>query len=98
MKKNVSIIWSEMAKESLLSIYLYHKQFSETGAKKIKNQLLLAPKSILYSKQYQIDNINPKYRRIVLRDYKILYIEKNNDLLILDIICTLQSPEVLKNK
>ena len=81
----------------LAFIYIINN-FQKRGQKKIKNQLLLAPKSIPYSKQYQIDDINPKYRRIILRDYKILYIEKNNDLLILDIICTLQSPEVLKNK
>jgi plasmid stabilization system protein ParE len=94
----MKIIWSLQAKESLFEIYLYHKQFSESGAKKLRKRLLNAPKTLIFSKQYQLDDINPKYRRIVVSDYKILYNEVNGELWMLDIVCSLQSPDILKSK
>ena len=50
--------------------------------------LLKAPKTIHYSGQYQVDDINPNYRRIVVRDYKVLYKEEGSVIQILDIVCT----------
>jgi hypothetical protein len=60
--------------------------------------LLKAPKTIHYSGQYQVDDINPNYRRIVVRDYKVLYKEEGSVIQILDIVCTKQSPEILEKK
>jgi len=94
----LKIIWSKQAQEAVKSIYDYHKDKSLQGAKNVKRDILQSPKNIRYSKQYQVDEINPKYRRIVVRDYKILYNENNNIIEIMDVISTLQSPEILKNK
>jgi len=68
------------------------------GAKNVIADILQAPKSIHYSKQYQLDDINPNYRRIVVRDYKLLYKERDNSIQIIDIVCTKQSTEKLKSK
>jgi plasmid stabilization system protein ParE len=92
------IIWTQQAKTALKSIFDYYKERSLQGANTLKAELLLSPKTIHFAKQYQIDEINPKYRRIVVRDYKVLYKEIRGSLYVMDIVCTLQSPEILRNK
>jgi len=62
MEKRV-IIWTLQAKASLKSIYDYYKGKTPQGAVNVKNDLLQSPKTIAFSKQYQVDDINPKYRR-----------------------------------
>lgn len=94
----IEIIWTQQAKLAVKSIYNFYKKKSLQGAKNVKSDLLQSPKLIRFSKQYQLDDINPNYRRIVVRDYKILYKEKGNTIQIMDVICTRQSPEKLKNK
>lgn len=74
--KGIKIIWTKQASESLKNIYNYYRERSPQGALKIQSELLNAPKKIVFSQQYQQDEINPKYRRIVVRDYKVLYLEK----------------------
>jgi plasmid stabilization system protein ParE len=92
-----NIVWTLQAKESLKTIYDYYKERSPQGAKNVKNDLLRSPKTIAFSKQYQVDEINPKYRRIIVRDFKVLYKELQNKIEIIDIISTKQSPGKLKN-
>ncbi len=94
----LKIVWSKQAKEALKSIYSYYKDKSPQGAKNVKSDLLASPKTIFYARQYQVDDINPNYRRIVVRDYKVLYKEKNGEIQVVDIVSTRQSPEVLKKK
>ena len=94
----LKIIWTNQAKESLKSIYNYYKEKSLQGAKNVKLDLLQSPKTIYFSKQYQVDDINPEYRRIVIRDYKVLYKEENGVIQVMDIISTRQSPEILRNR
>lgn len=67
----IAIVWTLQAKESLKTIYNYYKEKSPQGARNVKNELLQSPKTIAFSKQYQVDEINPKYRRIVVRDFKV---------------------------
>jgi len=69
----LKIVWTKQAKTALRKIYEYYKEKSLQGAYNVKSDLLQSPKTILFSKQYQIDDINPKYRRIVVRGYKVLY-------------------------
>ncbi|SFU16173.1 Plasmid stabilization system protein ParE [Algoriphagus locisalis] len=92
------IIWSKQAKESLKSIFEYYKGKSLQGAKNVRSDLLQAPKKILFARQYQKDEINPKYYRIIVRNYKILYLEEDTRILIIDIFSTSQSPDVLASK
>lgn len=96
--KRSKIIWTEQAKLTLKEIYIYYKDISVQVARTMKTEILNSPKRILFSKQYQVDEINPKYRRIIVRHYKVLYREESNIIYIVDIVSTRQSPEKLKNK
>ena len=97
--KKFKIIWTERAKVELKKIYDYYKQKSPKGARNVRSDLLQSPKTIYFSKQYKIDEINPKYRRIIVRrDYKVLYREEDGIIKVLDIVSVKQSPEILKNK
>ncbi len=96
---NYKIIWTNQSKQDLREVYDYWKKKSVQGAKNVRADILKSPKTICYSKQYQIDDINPKYRRIIVRTfYKVLYKEMNNTIYIMGIVSTLQSPDVLKSK
>jgi hypothetical protein len=45
------------------------------------------------------DDINPKYRRIIVRgDYKVLYKEEAEVIIVVDVVSVRQSPEILQNK
>lgn len=96
---NYKIIWTTQAKEDLKSIYNYWREKSIQGARNVRSDILKSPKTIAYAKQYQIDEINSKYRRIIVRsDYKVLYKENNNAIFIMGVISTKQSPKAIKNR
>jgi hypothetical protein len=78
--------------------FSYYKKKSLQGAKNVRLDLLQIPKTIRFAKQYQVDEINPKYRRIVVRDYKVLYKESGNEISVMDAVATKQSPKILKEK
>lgn len=94
----IKVIWTKQAKEAVKSIYDYYKEYSLQGAKNVKTDLLQSSQRIRFTKQYQLDNINPNYRRIVVRDFKVLYKVKGNHIQIMDVICSKESPEKLKIK
>jgi len=94
----VKIIWTKSAIQAVKEIYDYYKEKSPQGAKNVRADLLNSPKSIQYAKQYQVDEINPSYRRIIVRDYKVLYTEQTGTVQVMDVTGTRQSPEILKNK
>ena len=94
-----NVIWTDQAKKELKRIYDYYKEISLQGAKNVRSDLLQSPKTVYFSKQYQIDDINPNYRRIIVRgNYKVLYREESGTIKVMDIVSTKQSPDVLKNK
>lgn len=96
--EEVKIIWTKQAKLAVKNIYDFYKFKSLQGAKNVKSDILKSPKTIYFLKQYQLDEINPNYRRLIVRDYKLLYKVKGNTIQILDVICTKQNPEKLKSK
>ena len=98
MEKIERVDWTDTGKSALKSVFEFHLEYSERSAEMIVNEIVEKADSIIFAKQYQVDEINPKYRRIIVRDYKVLYKERNFIIEILDVICTLQSPEILKNK
>ncbi|WP_339609659.1 type II toxin-antitoxin system RelE/ParE family toxin [uncultured Planktosalinus sp.] len=83
------IVWTRQARESLNSILEYRYSEIPTAYKIVRSDIIQASKNIQFSKQFQKDDIFPKYRRIVVRDYKILYKEKNDTIYILNVVCTL---------
>lgn len=95
MTQKIHIEWTRQAKESLRAIYDFYKEKSPQGARNVKNDLLMSPKTIGFAKQYQVDDINPKYRRIVVRDFKVIYRESDQGIVVIDIVSSRQSPEIL---
>lgn len=98
MVKVIKVEWTETAKKALKFAYNYHLDYSESSAESIVNEIIDTTDSIVFSKQYQVDEINPKYRRIIVRDYKVLYKESGNNIEIMNVVNTQQSPEKLKSK
>ncbi len=96
--KNIKIIWTKQTHAAVKAVFDYYKEKSLQGAKNVKADLLSSPQTIHFSKQYQIDEINPDYRRIVVRDYKVLYKEKSGEIQIMDVVSTKQSLEKSKKK
>ena len=96
--EEIKIIWTKQAKSAVKNIFDFYKIKSLQGAKNVKSDILKSLKTIYFSKQYQLDEINSNYRRIIVRDYKLLYKVKGNTIQIMDVICTKQNPEKLKNK
>lgn len=93
------IIWTNQAKAEVKKIYDYYKEKSPQGAKNVRSDLLQSPKTIYFARQYQLDDINPEYRRIIVRgDFKVLYKEEAGVIKVVDVVSVRQSPEILKNK
>ncbi|WP_414655405.1 type II toxin-antitoxin system RelE/ParE family toxin [Flavobacterium azizsancarii] len=61
---------------------------SVQSAHNIKNDILKITKDIHFTEQYQKDEIESEYRRIIVRDYKILYVEENEVVYIVRIFPT----------
>ncbi|MFP9112316.1 type II toxin-antitoxin system RelE/ParE family toxin [Flavobacterium sp. RHBU_3] len=74
MPQSLFVIWSDEAKADLRSIYnsLLFKNSKET-TQKIREEIISAPEAIVFPEQYQFDEIHYRYRRIIVRNYKILY-------------------------
>jgi plasmid stabilization system protein ParE len=89
------IIWTDKASAQLKSIYDYYKDERQTpqGAKTVKNEILRVARRILHPGQYQKDEIQPEYRRFIVRHYKVLYKEENGNILILRIFNTARNPQ-----
>ncbi|KGO91434.1 type II toxin-antitoxin system RelE/ParE family toxin [Flavobacterium subsaxonicum] len=68
------IKWSDEAIADLRSIYynLLERNSEETSLK-IRSEIFSAPKQIVFPEQFQIDEIYNKYRRVIIRNYKVLY-------------------------
>lgn len=97
--KNLKIIWTLQAIDDLKNIYNFWKKKSLHGANNVRSDIIRSPKTIYFSEQYQIDDINLKYRRIIVRDnYKVLYKIKNDAIYIVGIVSTFQSPNIIKDK
>ena len=97
--KNIPILWTDQAKNDLRSIYDFWKQKSLQAAKNVRLDLLNSPKTIVFAKQYQLDDITPKYRRIVVRKhYKLLYKAVGHNIYVMGVVSAAQSPTSIKNK
>src|SRR5690606_8101171 len=91
----LKVIWSQKAKAQLKSIHDYLKYEKKTpqGAANVKKDILQASREVTFENQYQRDEIEPEYRRIIVRHYKLLYKEKGGKILILRIFDTYQEPK-----
>ncbi len=79
------IVWSL---ESITDLKKIQNNVSKSKLKKIT----IAPKQILFGEQYQIDDYRKDCRRILIGNYKILYLFKNNEIRIIKIFNSLHHP------
>lgn len=93
-------VWSDEAKVDLRKIYEYIKGKSEQGAMNVVLDIIAATKTVQFPYQYSKEEYFPKCRRIVVRDYKILYTvnEKEHIIYIVTIFDTRQTPDKLSNR
>lgn len=88
-----SIIWASISFEDISNIhnYLSNKISIET-ANKIIDEIYQVPNSITFVEQFQIDEYRKDCRRIIVRNYKILYHIKDSEIFIIRVFNTLQDP------
>jgi plasmid stabilization system protein ParE len=88
-------VWDNLAKEDLKEIYKFNeKNFSIDFAKKVRDEILQKVSEIVFLKQWQEDEVlKTPYRRIIVRNYKIVYLIKGENLIyILMVFDTRQDP------
>ncbi len=96
MEQVVKIAWTDTAKTALKSVFDFHAVNSEKSAHNIVDKIVKTADAIVFSKQYQLDDINPNYRRMISGHYKILYKEKNSIISIMNVVSTKANPDTLK--
>lgn len=86
-------VWTVKAKAQLKAIYENYKLKSLQTAKAVKDEILKATRDLHFAEQYQKDELEPDFRRIVVRYYKILYLEEDGIVFIARIFDTRQNPK-----
>lgn len=94
--KTPQVFWTTQARASLHAILDYRYKEIPTARKIVRKDIILASKQIVFTEQYQQDEIFPEYRRIIVRDYKLLYKEQDGNIFILNVICTQAGNNSLK--
>ncbi|MEN9908444.1 MAG: hypothetical protein RLZZ540_1593 [Bacteroidota bacterium] len=89
----LKVIWANKSKEQLKAIYNHYKTTSPQGAKNVKNDILKTASELVFAKQYQQDEIEPEFRRIIVRHFKLIYTIEENTIWILRIFDTRKKPE-----
>lgn len=98
MQKPITIVWDNQAKADLKLIFEFIKLKSIRGARTVIRDVVIHSKSLHFIEQYQVDEIlGEPYRRMFVRDYKIIYkMGSNTEIRILQIFDTRQSPAKFK--
>ena len=87
------IFWTENAKEDLKDIYISLKKvISKDKAAKIRDELFNCTDSIVFAEQFQLDEYRFDCRRIIIRNYKILYQIKANSIFVIRVFNSFQNP------
>ena len=88
-----AIFWTTNAKLDLKDIYLSLEQnITPLVANKVIDEIFGSLNSITFSDQFQIDEYRIDCRRIITRNYKILYQFHNNTIYVVRIFNTFQDP------
>lgn len=94
----MKIIWSDFAEEMLQAIYQYHKEMaSVTIARKIRTEIFTATQKLkkypaLGPIELNLEKTNQGHRYLIKGNYKIIYKEVSEGLLITDVFDTRQDP------
>jgi len=91
------IKWSNEAKLDVKNIYDFIKLKSVEAAKNLVTNIRNAPKSVVFENQYSTDEYASECRKIVVKNYKILYVAnvQNKTINVIAVFDTRQNPEKL---
>lgn len=96
MAKVLKVVWTETAQKALRAVFDFHAENSEKSASRIVDDIIDRVETMVFQQQYQVDEINANYRRIVVRNYKILYLVKDETVLVMNVFSTKDDPGKLK--
>jgi len=86
------IFWTLNAKEDLKEIYISLKnKISKETAIKIRNELFNCTNEIVFAEQFQLDEYRLDCRRIVIRNFKILYQIRENSIFVIRVFNSFQT-------
>lgn len=99
MSNKIQIVWDKLAINDLKDIFEFNSQaFSIDFAIKARTEIIELVSGIRFAKQWQYDDILSKpYRRMLIRHYRIVYLENKNTIQILRVFDSRQNPKELKN-
>ena len=96
MVTTIPTIWSTKAENDLKAIYHFYSESNINFAEKIINLIISSTESILFEKQYQIDEfLGHPYRRFFIKHWRVIYRSKNNTIIIIRIFDTRKNPTTL---
>lgn len=97
--KTFKVVWSVTSKKDLKNIYKFIEKKSVQGAKNVISDIKKAPKNIRFPEQTEVEEYYPECRRIVVRDYKVLYqVDKSKKVLnVIRVFDTRRHPDRLKS-
>jgi len=90
-----TIIWTDNAAKDLKEIYNFLANKSLISANRIIDKIITKPEILLKTKFYkmqQIDEYNPAYRRLIEGNYKIMYKELDNNIVVFRVFDSRQNP------
>ena len=89
----IEIFWTENAKQDLKEIYIaIKKKISKETAVRIRQELFNSPNNIVFAEQFQLDEYRLDCRRIILRNFKILYQIKEDSIFVIRVFNSFQDP------
>lgn len=98
MKVKVSkVVWTLQAREALNAILDYRYSKILSARKIVRKDIIDASKGVIFIDQFQQDEISPEYRRIIVRDYKLIYKAEKSIVYILNVVCTKAEKEKPSN-
>jgi plasmid stabilization system protein ParE len=99
----MKIIWTDFASETLIEIYKYYKEkASPVIAQKIKSEIFRTTKQLKEHPhsghiEFNLEKLKEGHRFLVKGNYKIIYKEISDGILITDIFDTRQDPIKINN-
>jgi plasmid stabilization system protein ParE len=87
-KKVAKVVWTRQAREALTTILDYRYKNISAARKIVRSDIINSSTQLIFATQFQKDDIYPQYRRIIVRDYKVLYKELKGIVYIMNVACT----------
>ena len=90
------IVWTKESELDIDNIYEYYADISINLAIKIISEIVSETEKLIFTEQYQVDDINPNFRRIVVSNYKVLYEVNENEIIIYAVFDSRRDSKILK--